>query len=78
MCTAKPHSAVFLIPAMALVLDLLATAADGRRSEIQVDKLLQQKSESDVTFRLLVSASLAPRPRIHLQGFYTHLQSLLQ
>ena len=54
MRIAKSHNAVFLIPVIALILGLIATAVDIRRSEKQRYELLQERFESDAALRFLV------------------------
>ena len=65
----KSHNIVFLIPAIALIVGLLATATDVRQSEAQRNELLQERFESDAALRLLVRDALAQRLQTHLQGF---------
>ena len=69
MRIAKSHNAVFLIPVIALILGLIATAADIRRSEKQRYELLQERFESDAALRFLVRDALALRLQTHLGGF---------
>ena len=65
----KSHNIVFLIPVVALLIGLLATAGDIRQSEAQRSELLQQRFESDAALRMLVRDALAQRLQTHLQGF---------
>ena len=65
----KSHNIVFLIPVVALLIGLLATAGDIRQSEAQRSQLLQQRFESDAALRMLVRDALAQRLQTHLQGF---------
>jgi signal transduction histidine kinase len=65
----KSHNIVFLIPVVALLIGLLATAGDIRQSEAQRNELLQQRFESDAALRMLVRDALAQRLQTHLQGF---------
>ena len=65
----KSHNIVFLIPVVALLIGLLATAGDIRQSEAQRSQLLQQRFESDAALRMLVRDTLAQRLQTHLQGF---------
>ena len=69
MRIAKSHNAVFLIPVIALILGLIATAVDIRRSEKQRYELLQERFESEAALRLLVRDALAQRLQTHLGGF---------
>ena len=69
MRIAKSHNAVFLIPVIALILGMIATAADIRRSEKQRYELLQERFESDAALRFLVRDALALRLQTHLGGF---------
>ena len=69
MRIAKSHNAVFLIPVIALVVGLIATAGDIRRSEKQRYELLQERFESEAALRLLVRDALAQRLQTHLGGF---------
>ena len=69
MRIAKSHNAVFLIPVIALVVGLIATAGDIRRSEKQRYELLQERFESEAALRFLVRDALAQRLQTHLGGF---------
>ena len=69
MRIAKSHNAVFLIPVIALVVGLIATAGDIRRSEKQRYELLQERFESEAALRFLVLDALAQRLETHLRGF---------
>ena len=69
----KSHNIAFLIPVIALLVGLLATAADIRQSEAQRNKLLQERFESDSALRLLVRDALATRLQTHLRGFLQDL-----
>ena len=53
MRIAKSHNAVFLIPVSALILGLIATAVDIRRSEKQRYELLQERFESEMEEKLM-------------------------
>ena len=65
----KSHNIAFLIPVIALIVGLLATAGDIRQSEAERNELLQQRFESDAALRMLVRDALAQRLQTHLQGF---------
>ena len=69
----KSHNIVFLIPVIALIVGLLATAADVRQYEAERNELLQERFESDAGVRLLVRDALAQRLQTHLQGFLQDL-----
>ena len=69
------HNVVFLIPLMAVVLGLLATATEIRRSEAQRNELLQERFESDAGVRLLVRDTLAQRLQTHMRGFIQALST---
>ncbi len=69
MRIAKSHNAVFLIQVIALVVGLIATAGDIRRSEKQRYELLQERFESEAALRFLVRDALAQRLQTHLGGF---------
>ena len=69
------HNVVFLIPVMAVVLGLLATATEIRRSEAQRNELLQERFESDAGVRLLVRDTLAQRLQTHMRGFIQALST---
>ena len=75
MRIAKSHNAVFLIPVIALVVGLIATAGDIRRSEKQRYELLQERFESDAALRFLVRDALALRLQTHLGGFMQALSA---
>ena len=65
----KSPNIVFLIPVIVLVVGLLATAKDVRRSETQRGELLKERFESDAAVRLLFRDTLAQRLRMHLRDF---------
>ena len=65
----KSYNIAFLIPLITLVVGLLATAADVRRSETQRYEQLQERFELDAALRALVRDALAQRLQTHLQGF---------
>lgn len=65
----KSHNIAFLIPVIAFILGLLATAGDIRQSEAERNKLFQERFESDAALRLLVRDALAQRLQTHLHGF---------
>ena len=69
----KSHNIAFLIPVIALIAGLLATAADVRQFEAQRNEILQERFESDAALRLLVRDALAQRLQTHLQGFLQDL-----
>ena len=69
----KSHNIVFLIPVIALIVGLLATAADVRQYEAERNELLQERFESDAGVRLLVRDTLAERLQTHLRGFLQDL-----
>ncbi len=65
----KSYNIAFLIPVITLVVGLLTTAADVRRSETQRYEQLEERFESDAALRALVRDALAQRLQTHLQGF---------
>jgi signal transduction histidine kinase len=65
----KSHNIAFLIPIVALIVGLLATVADVRKSEAERNELLQDRFETDAALRLLVRDALAQRLQTHLHGF---------
>lgn len=69
----KSHNIAFLIPVIALIVGLLATAADIRQYEGERIELIQERFESDAAVRLLVRDTLAQRLQTHLRGFWQDL-----
>ena len=63
----KSHNIAFLIPVIALIAGLLATAADVRQFEAERNEILQERFESDAALRLLVRDALAQRLQTHLR-----------
>ena len=65
----KSDNLVLLIPLTVLVVGLLATVIDVRRSEAQRGALLTEQFESDAALRFFVRDALAVRLQTHLRGF---------